>query len=378
MNAMELPPLSAYEDDAPALSKVTPLRKSSGSGGHPSPEPFEFFSFATADLKPRPYLVQRFIEEQSVVVIVGTPNAGKTAFAIDMALHVALGMTWFGLKVQRAPVLYVAAEAPGSVVMRMRAAMATKMAEGDVAGLYGMSVAPDLGGEGLSAHEALRVIETAKLIGEHWSGGEDPVRMIFIDTLASCLGGGDENGDGMIRLTNAAAYIAQHSGAAVVLVHHPSKADPTGMRGHGSLWGKSDTVISIGTDEVSGIRTATLIKARDAATGQQLAYKLDQHEVPEPDNFGDPRTTIVVTPVGLQTIARKRPKGVAQQRLLDELERQYRTGQTGWSEAQVREAMHMLGMHRNSVPKVLSALTISGYLVGSGAHLTLRYPPDLS
>lgn len=377
---MELPPLSAYEDDEPTASrKVTPLRKANGASGYAStPEPFEFFSFDTADIKPRPYLVQRFIEEQSVVVIVGTPNAGKTAFAIDMALHVAMGATWFGLKVQKSPVLYVAAEAPGSVVMRMRAAMASKMQEGDVAGLYGMSVAPALGGEGLSAIDSLRVIETAKIVGQDWSGGEDPVRMIVIDTLASCLGDGDENGEGMIRLTNAAAYIAQQSGAAVVLVHHPSKADPTGMRGHGSLWGKSDTVISITTDELTKIRTATLIKARDAATGQQMAYKLDEQPVPEPDNFGDQRTTIVVTPVGIQEVPRKRPKGVAQLRLLDELERQYRTGQTGWSEAQIREAMHMLGMHRNSVPKVLSALTISGYLMGSGANLTLRYPPEKS
>ncbi len=341
------------------------------------PEPFEFFSFATADIKPRPYLVQRFIEEQSVVVIVGTPNAGKTAFAIDMALHVAIGATWFGLKVQKSPVLYVAAEAPGSVVMRMRAAMRSKIPEGDIAGLYGMSVAPDLGGEGFSTHDAQRVIATAKRCGEDWSGGDDPVRMIFIDTLASCLGDGDENGDGMIRLTNAAAFIAQQSGAAVVLVHHPSKADPTGMRGHGSLWGKSDTVISITTDEMSNVRTATLIKARDAATGQQLQYKLDAQPVPEPDNFGDPRTTIVVTQVGA-TVARKRPKGAAQQRLLDELERRYRTGETGWSEADIRQALHHMGMHRNSASRAITSLQISGYIIGSGAHLTLRYPPEKS
>src|SRR5258708_28745818 len=96
--------------------------------------------------------------------------------------------------------------------------------------------------------------EISSTEGEH-------VKLDVIDTLASCMGNGDENSDGMIRLVAASKYIANTTGCAVMLVHHPSKGDSAGLRGHGSLAAACHTILTIIVAEVSGIRKATLIKS---------------------------------------------------------------------------------------------------------------------
>jgi RecA-family ATPase len=318
----------------------------------------------------RPYVVQRTIEESSVVATVGAPNVGKTLFAIDLGLHVAANATWFGLKVAGGPVVYFAAEAPGSVVMRARAAERQKFQRR--LAFYIAPAAPGLGGEASSAGDAERVIATIREV-ESIEGLS--VKLIMIDTLASCLGDGDENSDGMIRLVGAAKHIAKITCAAVMVVHHPSKADGAGLRGHGSLAAAVDTIFAIAVDELTGLRTATLTKSRDSATGLQLAYELEVVTLPEPDCFGDARTTIIVRATDA-TQRRVRPKGAAQEKLLTELERRHRAGEIAWDEATIREAGRGIGLHRNSASKALSGLHQGGFLRGSPAHLVLVYPPE--
>jgi hypothetical protein len=307
----------------------------------------------------------------TVIAMVGPPGAGKTALGVDHGLSLAARESWFGLKVSGGPVVYFAPEAPASVIMRAKAASELKF-PGRRIPFYVATGTPELGGEISSIIDAERMIATIRQVE---SNEGDPVKLVQIDTLASCLGNGDENGDGMIRLVAAAKYIATTVGCAVMLIHHPSKADANGLRGHGSLAGACDTIITIGLDEVSGIRTATLVKSRDSATGMQLCYSLEPVTLPEPDSFGDPRTTIIVKPAHVGQ-SKPRPSGARQQALLAELERRHRTGETAWDEATARKAGRDLGMPRNSPADALRGLIKAGFIVGQSSHLTLRYPPD--
>lgn len=317
-------------------------------------------------------IVQGLYGGGTVIAMVGTPGAGKTALGVDHGLHLAAGEPWFGLKVSAGPVVYFAPEAPASVVMRAKAAAARKFVDRRLP-FYISPGTPELGGD-LSSMDTARILATIRQV-EAAEG--DAVKLVQIDTLASCLGNGDENGEGMIRLVAAAKHIATAVGCCVMLIHHPSKGDSNGLRGHGSLAGACDTILTIATEEISGIRTATLVKSRDSATGLQFCYTLEQVALLERDTFGDPRTTVIVKQAEVRQ-SRPRPRGKQQQMLLSELERRYRSGETAWDEATIAKTGRELDMPRNSPAAALKGLMKAGFIIGVPSRLVLKYPPELS
>lgn len=357
------------------LDKPIPLRPvQKAQPAQQEPEPFDSVNISEADPEPRDETVQGLIANGDVVALVGTPGSGKTALAVHLATVVSAGAVFFGRLVRSGPVLYFAAEAPTSVITRGQLSKFRISPDARLPFRI-VSAAPLIGDPNQSAWDEARIIATIKAFA---TDEGEPVRIVIFDTLASCLGIGDENGEGMVTLVNAARRIANATLVAAVFVHHPSKADAAGLRGHGSLQGACDLILSSSIDEVSKISTATVVKSRHGESGLQLAYKLEPVELEKLDSFGCRQTSVVLDPATGMTQARRRPKGVAQQRLLDELERRFRTGETSWSEAKIREALHQLGMHRNSASRSITALQVSGYLMGYVGNLTLRYPPEKS
>jgi KaiC/GvpD/RAD55 family RecA-like ATPase len=335
------------------------------------PTPFRVCRLEDAKAAGQADIVQGLVGGGTVIAAVGTPGAGKTALAIDLSLHIAAGESWFNLKVAGGPVVYFAPEAPASVLARANAARTHKF-EGRSLRFYLCQETPELGGDRTSVIDAERTVATVRAVA---SAEGELVKLAVVDTLASCMGNGDENSDGMIRLVAAAKYVATTAECAVMLVHHPSKGDSAGLRGHGSLAAACDTILTISVDEVSGIRKATLIKSRDSATGLQLCYTLEPVTLPEPDSFGDPRTTVIIRSQRVSA-SKPRPTGARQQALLAELERRHRSGEHGWSEAVVREAGRTIGIKAQSARDALKGLMNAGYLWGQPAHLVLKYPPD--
>jgi hypothetical protein len=318
----------------------------------------------------RPQLVQNVFDEGSVGVVAGVPNTGKTFFTINLGVHVAAAETWFGCKVAGGPVLYVAAEAPGSV--KTRARLAARGFERRLP-FYVTGHSPGLGSETDGPGDTRRLLATIRAIS---SLEGDATKLVIIDTVASVLGDGEENSDGMLRLAGSAKLIAAETSATVILVHHPSKGDPTSLRGHSSLSAAVDAILSIVTDANTGIRTATLTKSRDSAAGRQFCFNLEAVTLPTPDSFGDPRTSCIVIPVNVPVSQQRRPGGKAQEQILAEFERRYRTGETHWDEATARKAGQGIGMHRNSIPKALKGLRTAGFVIGEPSRMTLKYPPE--
>jgi putative DNA primase/helicase len=313
------------------------------------------------------------MDEGTVAAIVGEPGAGKTAFSISLAMSFAAAKSsWLGRKIMPGPVCYFAAEAPGSVTMRAKAAAIRAACERGP--IYICKAVPSLGGEGTSDVDAERIIATVRRVALK---ARKPVKLIFLDTVASIMGDGDENSDGMMRLVAAAKRIALATGACVVLIHHPSKSDPKGLRGHGSLKAACDAVIRIAIeDALTGVRVATLMKARDDPSGLQLRFELEVVPLKELDSWGDPQTTVVVK-LSSQAKPHPQPKGKQQQRLLVELDRRYLTGETSWDETTIRKAAVALEISRSSASAALVGLRAAGYLVVGSAptHLRLKYPP---
>lgn len=337
----------------------------------PAAQPFQVSRLDDAKTAGQADIVQGLYGSGMVIAVVGVPGGGKTALAIDHGIHLAANERWFELKVAGGPVVYFAAEAPGSVLMRGNAARERKF-ENRGLPFYICQETPEIGGELTSVLDAERMVATIRAV-ESIEG--EAVKLALVDTLAGCMGNGDENGDGMIRAVNAAKYIAKTIGCAVMLIHHPSKGDSAGLRGHGSLAAACDTILTISVDEVSGLRKATLIKSRDSATGLQFCYTLEPVTLTELDSFGDPKTTIIVKPANV-VASKPRPTGARQQALLAELERRYRTGEHGWSEAVIREAGRTIGIKAQSARDALKGLMSAGYLWGQPANMVLKFPPD--
>ncbi len=317
-------------------------------------------------------MVQGIFESASVAVIAGAPNSGKTFLAIHLGISVAAGAAWFGAKVAQGPVIYVAAEAPGSVKTRARLAAAQGF-KGRRLPFYVVAASPGLGSEIDSPGDVKRLIATASEVA---STEGQQVKVILIDTLAAVLAEGEENAEGMIRLAGAAKYLASETNTAVILLHHPSKADPAGLRGHSSLRAAVDTILNVEVDELTLVRKALLVKSRDSAIGREFFFKLEPIDLPTLDFFGDVRSSCIVTAIDVPQNRRRRPKGIAQGKLLDELERRHREGETGWDKAQVTKAGRAIGLHRNSALAGLAGLIQAGFVTGSDAHLTLRYAPE--
>jgi RecA-family ATPase len=328
----------------------------------------------------RAQLVQGMgMDKGTVAAIVGPPSAGKTAFAVSLGVSLAAReQFWLGRKIMPGPVCYFAAEAPGSVTMRAKAAaLRTKCKDSP---FYICKAVPGLGGKETTDADTDRIIATVRRLNRETGvrGRIRRVKMIFLDTVASIMGDGDENSDGMVLLVAAAKRIALETRACVVLIHHPSKSDPRSLRGHGSLLGACDTVIHINIEsEQTGVRTATLTKSRDDASGLQLRFELQVVPLKERDSWGDPQTTVVVKPTD-QAKPHPQPKGPRQQELLSELERRHRAGEVTWEPAAIRKiAIDKLKMIKSSAHAAYAGLLKTGFLVkGSSSTLrVLRYPP---
>jgi hypothetical protein len=251
--------------------------------------PFELVAMKDFKEQGPQWIVQGLIESQSVTAVSGDPGGGKTFLLIDLGLHVAAGQPWFGHKVKSGAVLYIAAEAPESVKRRSKLATRIKFEGQDLP--YRVQIeAALLGDDRWSENHTERVIATARAVEAELSL---ELVLIIIDTVAASMGSGNENLDGMQRLTSVSNRIATETQCAVILNHHPNRAGDA-LRGHGSLRG----TISHGFEIVTMGETRVLnaIKQRDARTGRLLAYTLEVHTLLGKDNFGDAATSCVVMP----------------------------------------------------------------------------------
>lgn len=250
--------------------------------------PLEFFSEIDGTVEPDDF-VEGLLGRGGASVVYGPPNCGKTFLCSDLALHVALGWTWFGRRTEAGGVLYVACE--GSVGFRKRVEAARKaygIARSHVVpfALAPVSVALRDGQADID-----RVVDAAERIkGECGC----PVLLIIIDTLSRAMAGGDENAaSDMGQYVKAIDQIRRLTGAHVLSVHHTGKNASAGARGHSSLLGAIDTEIEISRDEGGGTSTATVTKQRDFEGGQRWKFELETVKIGT-DRRGNSITSCVV------------------------------------------------------------------------------------
>jgi hypothetical protein len=179
-------------------------------------------------------------------------------------------------KTHQGVTLYLAYEGTGGLVKRAQA-LRQRYGDADVPLYVASGAAYNL--REVSGRQALGCVIAAL--------PEKPV-LIVIDTFARALCGGDENTAQDVGAfnTGVAALIA-HTGACVLLIHHPGKNRAAGARGSSALQGAIDTEL-----EIEGYRVMTN-KQRDMELSLPIGFKLVPLVVGI-DEDGDELTSCVV------------------------------------------------------------------------------------
>jgi hypothetical protein len=236
--------------------------------------------FANSATRGAGYVVKGLMQRRSYAEIFGSPGAGKTFVALDMAYHVAAGTPWMDRKVHPGPVLYLAYEGTGGLIKRAHA-LRQKYGTADVP-LYISSATFNL-------REATGRNELGALMAELPA---KPV-LIVIDTFARALMGGDENSAQDVGAFNGGvAALIENTGACVCIIHHSGKDKSKGARGSSALLGAIDTEIEVDAGQVCAR------KQRDMEVSAPIGFKLAPVVVGIDDD-GDEETSCVVEPAAV-------------------------------------------------------------------------------
>lgn len=284
-------------------------RGNGGEGRRPkfTVEPFDAIRFETSE----EWLVKRVIPRQGVGAIFGKSQAFKSFVALNLAFHIACGWRWADRRVTPAPVVYIAAEGARGVRKRKvgfekENAERLKQAEGGVP-FFLISAAPNLGTGRDDLAELITSIEASDVAPG----------MIVVDTLAQSLGGGEENGSGMMTFVANATALANSFGCFVLIVHHVGLGDKDRLRGHSSLLGALDALILAERRKDELATTLTLQKLKDDEDGVKLTARLSRIVIGRDKDGDDVSTLIAEVSDGAEAQAAKASNSVPRsQRLL--------------------------------------------------------------
>jgi RecA-family ATPase len=205
-----------------------------GENGKTSPSQFTLVRFCDIQLgKEPPYLVRNLIPREGLAVVWGPPKCGKTFWAFDVMMHVALGWEYRNCRVEQGTVVYIACEGERGLAARKEAFRQTHLTENDDPPFYLLTTRLDLAAQ----IDALIFEITAQLPDGRCSA-------IVLDTLNRSIGGSESDDADMGAYVKAADKLREKFGCAVVIIHHCGINDKR-PRGHTSLTGAADAQISV-------------------------------------------------------------------------------------------------------------------------------------
>lgn len=220
-----------------------------------------------AEIQARPWptwIVRDILPKAELSMVYGASGAGKSFLVLDIALAVARGVPWWDHDVRQGGVLWLAAEAFGSMKPRTRAYAQANGLEFN-GGLYEL---PFYVVEQFNLNQKETVdtlIAAAKDL---------PLQLVVVDTLAAASGGANENsGEDMGAILDACRSIHYATGASVVLIHHSGKNAELGARGWSGIRAAVQAELRVDYNPEEGTRSVTATKQRDGIDG--IAYSFD-------------------------------------------------------------------------------------------------------
>jgi hypothetical protein len=261
-----------------------------GQAKPPKRPPFQLLPFHKLTLRTSAkYLVKGVIPRVGIIVVYGPPKCGKSLWAFDIAMHIALGWVYRGRRVISGIVIYCAFEGADGFHARAEAfrQQHSMMPDTEVP-FYLMPLRVDL----VKDHRALIGFLREQI------GTEKPVS-VTLDTLNRSLAGSESSDENMTAYVNAADAIREAFGCAVIIVHHCG-IDSTRPRGHTSLTGAVDAQLAVKRDS-AGNTIVTVECMKDGPEGEVIASALNVVTIGT-DDSGEPITSCVIVPVDSSAI----------------------------------------------------------------------------
>lgn len=234
------------------------------------------------------YLVQGFLNYKMLAMMSAPSSAGKSPLALDLAAHIAMGRPWRGRKVKPAYVFHYSTEGFTGLSNRMEA-LRREHFEGLVNVPFDfVSGSLDLR---RSTKDAEAITEAVRAGSAKF--GVSP-GLVVIDTLSHALGGGDDSNQEHVRaVLKNCSMIANATGAAVLILHHPTKSASSDYRGSSIMLNDIDLMIKVEVDPRTKKRTVTTPRVKEFAEIDPMHFNIKVVQLGE-DEECDPITSIVV------------------------------------------------------------------------------------
>lgn len=220
-----------------------------------------------ADVQELPWpewIIRTVLPKAEISMVYGPSGIGKSFVVLDMALAIARGVEWAGNTVTQGNVLWIAAEAFGSMKARTKAY--GQAHEVDVTAIKNFHILDSFSLANAESVEALcEVVKDLNL------------RVIFVDTLAAASAGIDENNSEMNAVLDACRALHRASGgASIVLIHHTGKDESKGARGWSGIKAAVQAELSVTYDMERDTKVLRTTKQRDGVDGLAWAFSLNE------------------------------------------------------------------------------------------------------
>jgi archaellum component FlaC len=227
------------------------------------------------------WLIKGIIEQATTGMLFGSPASGKSFIAMDMAFCIAIGHDFANSTVNQGKVVYLAGEGFNGLSKRFKAL--EEKYETQTSDIFISNMPASL----------ICIKNTEEVIAEVDNICPNP-SLIIVDTLHRNFGGGDENSAkdvGKLMVTITA--LINHTGAAVLLVHHSGHNSDDRARGSSALKAALDVEYKI--SKKGDAVTMKNTKVKDFDEPKPILFNLVSQPISGwPDDEGRPVKSAVL------------------------------------------------------------------------------------